>query len=93
MSNFKKISGKWPISKQLLKTLDNENEIGVAIIFMNFPEMPQWKLFNFLSGLKTFDTSMGDVFMLLRLVETEFVMGKIGTGSLLPETVALPTKR
>ena len=65
-----KISGKWPISKQLLKTLDSENKIGVAMTFMNFPEMPQWELFDFLSCLKTFDTSMGEVFMLLRLVKT-----------------------
>ena len=60
---------------------------------MNFPEMPQWELFDFLSCFKTFDTSMGEVFMLLRLVKTELMMGKIGTGSSLTETVALPTKR
>ena len=78
----------WPISKQLLKTLDSENKIGVAMTFMNFPEMPQWELFDFLSCLKTFDTSMGEVFMLLRLVKTKLMMGKIGTGSSLTETVA-----
>ena len=42
-----KKSGKWPISKQLLKTLDNENEIGVAIMLMNFPEIPQWEILDF----------------------------------------------
>ena len=35
------------ISKQLLKTLDNENEIGVAIMLMNFPEIPQWEIIDF----------------------------------------------
>ena len=75
-----------------MKTLDSENAIGVAMIFMNFPKIPQWELFDFFRCLKTFDTSMGEVFMLLRLVKTELFMGKIGTGSSLPETVALPTK-
>ena len=65
-----KTSGKWPISKQLLKTLDKENEIGVAIMLMNFPEMPQCEIVDFLSCLKTLDTSMGDVLIELRLEET-----------------------
>ena len=41
------VSSTWPFSKQLLKTLDSENKIGVAMIFMNFPEIPQWELFDF----------------------------------------------
>ena len=88
-----KMSGKWPISKQLLKTLDNENEIGVAIMLMNLPEIPQWELLDFLSCLKTLDTSMGDVFIEFRLEDTLSFWGRIGTGSLLPERDDFATKR
>ena len=35
------ISGKWPISKRLLKSLDIEKEIGVEIKLRNFPGIPQ----------------------------------------------------
>ena len=43
-----KISGKCPISKQLLNTLDKLKEIGVAIMLMKRPEIPQWEKLDFL---------------------------------------------
>ena len=62
-----KISGKYPISKQLLNTLERLNEIGVAMILMNLPEIPQCDEFDFFSCLSTLETSIGEVLMLPKL--------------------------
>lgn len=76
-----KMSGKYPISKQLLSMRDKEKDIGVAIKLMNFPEIPQWELFDCLSCLRTLETSMGDVFIALKLLFIKFNGSKSGTGS------------
>ena len=68
-----KMSGKCPISKQLLNILDKLNEIGVAIMFMKRPDIPQWEKFDFFSCLRTLETSIGDVFMLDKLHEIESI--------------------
>ena len=88
-----KISGKCPISKQLLNNLDKLKEIGVAIMLMKRPEIPQWEKFDFLSCLRILETSMGDVFILDKLHEIESIGSSSGTGSSLPWTVAFETKR
>ena len=62
-------------------------------MLMNFPEIPQWEILDFLSCLKTLDTSMGDVFIEFRLEDTLSFGGRIGTGSLLPERDDFATKR
>ena len=86
------MSVKCPISKQLLKTLDKQKDMGVAIIFMKRPEIPQWEKLDFLSCLSTFETSMGEVLILDKLLEIESIGSRWGTGSSLPWTETFETK-
>ena len=62
-------------------------------MLMNFPEIPQWEILDFLSCIITLDTSMGDVFIEFKLEDTFSFVGRIGTGSLLPERDDFATKR
>ena len=55
------MSGKWPISKQLFKTLDKLKEMGVAIKLRNLPGIPQCEEFDLFNPLINLDTSIGDV--------------------------------
>ena len=56
-----KMSWKRPILQQLLNILDKLYEIGVEIRLI---EIPQWEKFDFITCLRTLETSIGDVFML-----------------------------
>ena len=87
------MSGKWPISNRLLKTLYNGNDIGVEINPRNFPGIPQNDELDFLSFRIISATSIGEVFILLRSEKIFSLLVKCGTGSSDPVTVAFAAKR
>ena len=59
-----KMSGNWPLSKQLLNILDRLDDMGIAMIFINFPEMQQWDEFDFYYyWRRIIETWIGEVLM------------------------------
>ena len=84
--------GKIPSSKRLLKSFDNANDSGVDIRLINLPGIPQCDIFDFLSPLMIFATSIGEVFMLLTSVIFSS-LSNIGTLSFSPTTLAFETKK
>ena len=89
-ANFQ-ISGKKPISNKLLKSLDSENETGVAISLSIFPGIPQWEKLDFFIVLISFATSRGLVFNNVKL-GTPIYCSKFGIGSSLLGTVDFDVK-
>ena len=73
-------SGKWPISNKLLKSLDIEKEIGVEIILINLPGIPQCERCDFFKFLINLANSNGLVFKLLRDGTPSF-LSRLGAGS------------
>ena len=61
------MSGKWPISKRLFKSLYNGNEIGVETRARNLPGIPQYEELDFLISLQNFATSILEVFIFVKL--------------------------
>ena len=64
-ANFYKY-GKWPISNKLLNNLDIENDIGVAIMWINLPGIPHWDICYCLIFWIHFAISIGEVFILFK---------------------------
>ena len=86
------MSGKCPISNKLLKSFDIEKEIGVAINERNFPDIPQWEIWDFFIFLISFPISKGLVFILAKGA-TFYNGSRWGAGSSGFGTVDLEAKK
>ena len=87
-------SGKYPISKKLLNSLDIEKEIGVEISPKNLPGTPQWEKEDFFKSLIIFPTSIGLVFRTsnLSIPSNGVRFGEFGDGSSKFDTLDLEGK-